>query len=307
MVYGGKSSDSTILDTWLLWFDNGEGWQTLETEQQITNPKARFGASLGNINGTCGILTGGIGVGGTILEDFWTWKLQQRPDGSFYLHLRNQAEALNASTSLELLTRFGATIDSTSWGLVVAGGIIPRRVLPTNYQILLLDKETLLRSIESDSLIDALVLSTIGLGSTFSGSRPLLVGHTSTTTSRNEVLLLGGGAVCFPFGAIWTEGTWLLTSVDSSAENDWRLVRESVQPPKAADTEPEKRTRKNYTSATGVTSIARVRVQSPAQFQQVLAESQPVIIEGSDIGRCTELWTKDYLINAIGADRKVWI
>jgi tRNA wybutosine-synthesizing protein 4 len=56
-----------------------------------------------------------------------------------------------------------------------------------------------------------------------------------------------------------------------------------------------------------VTSIARVRVQSPAQFQQVLAESQPVIIEGSDIGRCTELWTKDYLINAIGADRKVWI
>ncbi|KAL3495230.1 leucine carboxyl methyltransferase [Aspergillus germanicus] len=305
MIYGGRSSDGTILDTWLLWFDNGEGWQTLETEQQITHPEARFGASLGNINGTCGILTGGIGVDGTILEDFWTWRLQQRPDGSFYLHLRNQTDALNASTSLELLTRFGATIDSTSWGLVVAGGIIPRRVLLTNYQILLLDKEILLRSIESDSLIDAPVLSTIGLGSTFSGSRPLLVGHTSTATSRNEVLLLGGGAVCFPFGAIWTEGTWLLTSADSSAENDWKLVRESVQSPKAADTKPEKRTRKDYTSAAGVTSIPRVRVQSPAQFQQVLVESQPVIIEGSDIGRCTELWTKDYLINAVGADRKV--
>ncbi|KAL2821639.1 hypothetical protein BJX63DRAFT_223113 [Aspergillus granulosus] len=305
LVFGGKMSDGTTLDTWLLWLDNGKGWQALEAEEQMATPKSRFGACLGNLNGTRGVLFGGIGADGTILEDFWTWSLQQRPDGSLYMHLKDQTEAIrNASTPLEYLARFGATVNATSWGLVVAGGIIPRRVLPLNYEILLLDAGKLLTCIENDAPIDTPILSTIGLGSAFSGSRPLLIGHASSTITPNEVLLLGGGTVCFPFGAIWTEGTWILTNADSPAENDWRLVRESVLPAKSADKKPEKYT-KGSNSMNSVTSITRVRLQTPSQFQQALAEGKPVVFESCDIGRCTELWTKDYLVNAVGADRQI--
>ncbi|KAL2853220.1 hypothetical protein BJY01DRAFT_232317 [Aspergillus pseudoustus] len=305
LVYGGKRSDGTTLDTWLLWLDNSEGWEPLETQWQSASPKARFGACLGNINNTCGVLFGGIGADGTILEDFWTWRLQQRPDGSLYVHLKDQTEAIkNASTTLEYLARFGATITSTSWGLVIAGGVIPRRVLPLNYEFLLLDAEKLIPCIENDTPINTPILSKIGLDSAFSGSRPLLIGHASSAITPNEVLLLGGGTVCFPFGAIWTEGTCILTRADSPIENHWRLICGSVHP-EPANKKPEKHNQKNYKTTTKVTSISRVRLQTPSQFQLVLDESQPVIFEGCDIGRCTEVWTKDYLVHAVGADRKV--
>ncbi|KAL3464240.1 hypothetical protein BJX64DRAFT_255277 [Aspergillus heterothallicus] len=306
MVYGGKSSDGTILDTWLLWLDNGKGWQTLEAQGQIAMPKARFGACLGNLDGICGVLFGGIGADGTILEDFWTWRIRQRTDGSSYMQLKDQTEAIrNLSTTLEYLARFGATINATSWGLVIAGGIIPRRVLPSNYELLLLEAKDLLTCIENDAAIGTPVLSTIGLGADFSGSRPLLIGHTSSVMTSSELLLLGGGTVCFPFGAFWTEGTWILTSADSPSENTWKLVRESIQPANSVDKKPKQHSRKGFKSTTKVTSIAHVQLQTPAQFLQVLAEGQPVVIKGCDIGPCTELWTKDYLVKAVGADRKV--
>ncbi len=310
LIYGGKTSDGTTLDTWLLWNDNGKGWQTVEINDPLTVPKPRFGACLGNINGTSGVLFGGIGTDGTILEDFWTWKLHKRSDGSIFLELADQTESMRKiSPEYEVLPRFGATVTSASWGLVVAGGIIPRRIVPSHCEILLLDSSELLKCIESGSSIGTSVLSTIGLSSAFGGRRPLLVGHASCEVTPTQVLFLGGGAVCFSFGTFWTEGTWILTAADSSLENNWTVVRaENAQPAKATASESTKKRRpkpKNYKSTTKVAPIPRVKVETADGFQQILDKGQPVVIEGSEIGPCTELWTKDYLVNAVGSDRKV--
>ncbi|KAL4872661.1 hypothetical protein BDV12DRAFT_193383 [Aspergillus spectabilis] len=306
LSYGGKASDGAILDTWLLWSDDNKGWKTVETGECAAAPKGRFGACLASINNTSGVLFGGIGGDGTILEDFWVWKLQNRPDGSVYLEVTDQTESLRRlSPDYNLLSRFGATITPTSWGLVVAGGIIPCRIVPFDGEILLLDSAELIKCIESGSSVGTPVLSTIGLGSAFGGPRPLLVGHASCAINPDQVLLVGGGAVCFPYGTAWTEGTWTISSVESAFENNWSFVPQSTQSAKTVANQPRSEKPKSCSSSTMMTSVPRVKIETPAQFQQVLADSRPVIIEDSDIGPCTNIWTKEYLVNAVGSDRKV--
>ncbi|KAL5002110.1 tRNA wybutosine-synthesizing protein 4 [Aspergillus recurvatus] len=318
LIYGGKTSDGMTLDTWLLWSDNGGGWNTVtvRTKNDTPPPKARFGACLASINSTGGLLFGGIGVDGTILEDFWTWKLYEQADGSACAELTDRTESVrNSSLGFHILPRFGAAVTSTARGLVVSGGIIPRRVVPFNSEILLLDSATLLNCIGTGSPITTPILFTIGLDPDFPGPRPLLVGHNSHAVNHNQVLLLGGGAVCFSFGTFWTGGTWILCPVDEQVENNWVLVRENAEQranpaaKKPAKTGTQKASKKHkpkhYKSTTKVTPIPRVRVGSPDEFQRILEDAQPVIIESADIGPCTELWTKEYLINTVGSDRKV--
>lgn len=307
LIYGGKTSDGTTLDSWLLWSDNGKGWQPLETttKENTNPPNARFGACLGNTSDISGVLFGGIGADGTILEDFWTWKLQKRADGSLYVEMKDMTEILQrVSPGYELLSRFGATVTPASWGLVVSGGIMPRQVVPFNSEILLLDSTALLRCIENDSTIDSPAFSTVGLSASFDGPRPLLAGHVSCAVSPDQVLLVGGGAVCFSFGTFWTEGTWTLNLAEEPIENNWKLDRKDIQPT-AAGQKFSKPAKPQTFESTAKITIPRVKVESPADFQQILADARPVIIEGSDIGPCTELWTKDYLVNSVGSDRKV--
>ncbi|KAL4887496.1 hypothetical protein BJY04DRAFT_225478 [Aspergillus karnatakaensis] len=306
LIYGGKASDGTILDTWLLWSDDAEGWKTVETQEHGTTPEPRFGASFSNLGNASGVLFGGIGAHSTILKDFWTWKLNRRPDGSVYVELTDQSESLrNVTPEVELLSRFGATVTPTPWGLVVAGGIIPRRILPSDAEILLLDSAALLKCIESGSLVDSPAFFTIGLDPGYAGPRPLLVGHASCAVNSDQVLLVGGGAVCFPHGTAWTEGSWTLSRADSPLENNWTIIREGIQSAKAELIQSAKDKPKSHASTTQMSTIPRVKVEDSVQFQKILAGSRPVIIEGSDIGPCTELWTKEYLVDKVGNDRKV--
>ncbi|THC97887.1 hypothetical protein EYZ11_002638 [Aspergillus tanneri] len=305
LVYGGKASDGTVLGDWLIWNSNGDGWAKVETSE--ASPKPRFGASMINVDNTSGLVFGGIGQDGTILEDFWTWKLNQRSDGSLVLDFTDQARYLReASPLVKFVHRFGATVNVTSWGVVIVGGIIPDQIIPLDKEIMLLDSTEMLKSLNGRSSWSSTILSTIGLGGGFRGPRPLLTGHVSYAINPHQVLILGGGAVCFSFGTHWTEGTWVLKRADSAIENEWTLVSESMQA-KQLITQPESSTplRGVSEAVQEIVSIPRVRIEHAAQFQQILADGKPVIIEGSDIGPCTDLWTKEYLANAVGRDREV--
>ena len=307
LIYGGKASGGKTLDTWLLWDSNSNQWQSVETKEP--NLKARFGACLAAVDDTSGVMFGGMGQDGTILEDFWVWKLHQRNDGSCFLELEEQTERLRASPLFKYLNRFGATVSQSSQGLIIVGGIIPRQVVPFHKEIMLLDTAGLTRGSENASS-EGQIISAIGLGANFESPRPLLVGHVSRAVDSDQILILGGGAVCFSFGTFWTEGTWLLQKATSNTDNNWALVPESVQQTLSqtqaisgvsgleADTTKEK-------SGSEITTVPRVRVETASQFQSVLADGKPVIITGSDIGPCTELWTQEYLANAVGRDRKV--
>ena len=307
LVYGGKTNDHTILNSWLLWNAEYEhGWQRVEMSG--SSPEARFGAGLGRINENSGILFGGIGRDGTILEDFWIWSLSRHDDGSLRLECTNMTEFLrNASPQLyPYCSRFGATVNTLSQGLVVAGGIIPRRLVPARQEILLLNPSALLASSQTLKPGKENIISAIGLGHSFSGPRPLLTGHVACTVADDQMLLLGGGAVCFPSGTFWTEGTWLLQYRDSNFGNTWALRR----PEKEGSSKIAKLPMSNLQGLTpekgqDAAPIPRVRIESAAQFQQIVANGKPVIIEGLDIGPCTQLWTNEYLVSKVGQSRKV--
>lgn len=307
LIYGGKTSNGQVLDTWILWSDDGHGWRHIETNSQ--KPLARFGACLESISDTTGVLFGGIGKDNTILEDFWAWNLSQQSDGSFYLGLIKQTEKLRASPLFKYTSRFGTTVTRTAWGLVIAGGIIPRQIVPKDKEILLLDSTELLRCLQSgdNSAWSNRLISTIGLGTDFHGPRPLLTGHAACAVHPDQVLFLGGGAVCFSFGTFWTEGTWLLERTDSTVENTWKMDPKSVQPEGKPGTSALQSTSQGpaLNMVDKIPVVPRIQVQNTAQFQQILADGKPVVIEGSNLGPCTELWTKEYMANAVGSDRKV--
>ncbi|PYH44529.1 tRNA methyltransferase PPM2 [Aspergillus saccharolyticus JOP 1030-1] len=305
VVYGGKSSDGATLDSWLVW-SNADGW--LPVEISGGNPGARFGACLANIDNTSGVLFGGMSDDGVIVEDFWVWTLLRRGEKSFCLDVQDRTKDLRALSPLSTsLSRFGATTSQTSRGLVIGGGIIPRQIVPAQQELLLLNLAELATQLRSESpSLSPSILSSIGLGKGSGAPRPLLVGHASHAVDRDEVLFLGGGAVCFSFGTFWSEGTWILKQVDSSIGNNWTLIPEPVSPPQVAGAPTcSPNFSSDTTTAKEVTLIPRVQVQTAAQFQQILAEGKPVIIEGSDLGPCTSLWTKAYLEQAVGRERKV--
>lgn len=306
VVYGGKTKENAILDSWLLWNEKDEqGWQPVQTSGG--KPEARFGACFAKIQENFGVLFGGVGSTGTIIEDFWTWSLSRRDDGFWQVELTDLTKHLrDASPQLsQYLSRFGATVTPTSLGLVVAGGIMPRQLVPAEKEILLLDSKMLLDSAAARTF-DAELVSAIGLGRAFNGQKPLLTGHIACAVDDDQVLFVGGGAVCFSFGTFWTEGTWTLQTVDSKEKNTW-----AVSAPKKdlACKTPGRSVRNSYQSnpSTNIepAQIPRTRIESAAQFQQLVANGKPVVIEGSDIGPCTQLWTKEYLTSAVGADRKV--
>ncbi|KAF9886984.1 tRNA methyltransferase ppm2, partial [Aspergillus nanangensis] len=309
VIYGGKSNDTAVLDTWLLWDGNAREWKPVDT--QGAKLSARFGACLATVTDTSGVLFGGIGQDGTILEDFWTWKLRQRHDGSFVLDLDSQTEKLQSLPEFKHVNRFGATINQTADGLIVIGGIIPRRTVPLDKEIMRLDTAKLLQDLSPEG--SSSIISSIGLGEErLAGPRPLLVGHASCVVDPGHILILGGGAVCFSFGTFWTQGTWLLKDIASAIRNDWVLVPETIQSSNPESTNgPMPSVQTGTTTTTSkvgddeIVSIRRVEIENSAQFDEIVADGKPVIISAADVGPCTELWTEEYLASAVGPDREV--
>lgn len=306
VIYGGKTGEGECLSDWILWSRDASGWQTLEVEGP--QPRARFGACFGSIGEASGVMFGGIGQDGAILEDFWTWELCRHSHGSVFLNLANHTDNLKSVSPLfRYLTRFGATMNQTPWGLVIVGGIAPRQIIPGDKEIMILHSTKLRTCLHGIKSWSRDLISAVGLGAEFPGPRPLLVGHGSFGVDPNRVLILGGGAVCFSFGTFWNEGTWLLERLDLRSQNTWAMIPESVQSGKDAPRILSQNINPGYGKTGDIAPIPRVHVHTSAQFQQILANAEPVVIEGSDIGSCTESWTKEYLTDAVGSDRMVGI
>jgi tRNA wybutosine-synthesizing protein 4 len=305
LVYGGKTSDGECLDSWIVWDNDEKGWKPVEVNGQ--NPSGRFGACLGSINSTSGVLLGGIGPDGTVLEDFLAWELNQRGDGSLALDIADHTEDLRSVVPLAgYISRFGATVHRTVWGFAIIGGIMPRQTVPFDKEIMLLDSKKLVNRLNGTKPWSPDLVSSVGLGAGYKGPRPLLTGHVSCVVDPDQVLILGGGAVCFSFGTFWTEGTWLLKQADLNTGNAWALISETM-PDRGAPKPPFQDPNLAYAKEGDISPILRVTIQTPAQFQQVVANGKPVVIEASNIGPCTELWTKEYLTDSVGSDRMVRI
>lgn len=210
---------------------------------------------------------------------------------------------LKMNNSLSLLMRFGASIAVDEKFAYVVGGICKDRLLETSQEICRVDLNDLTVMPYSIPVADT--------------SRPLLVGTTVALRSGN-LIIVGGSAVCFSFGTFWNKGCYTISMVSFDrevAELESGEIRDGISAQWAYQSTYSKAHQAQLSatigtlsdrsgSNTSIVSVPRLRLESAAQFEQLLAASKPVIIEAADIGSCTSKWSDDYLKQQVG-DREV--
>ena len=129
---------------------------------------------------------------------------------------------------------------------------------------------------------------------------PLLVGH-SAVSLPDEAIIVGGGAVCFSFGAFWNSGVWALRKPGFSKARTWHLLEPS------APFEPKSQQQPDVTGTSSPQrgSVLRVKLDSQNSFQRVINDSRPAVIKDLDLGPCTKLWDSPYLKAIVGPNRSV--
>ena len=195
------------------------------------------------------------------------------------------------------VARFGASVVRHQGQTWIIGGIVKDIILTESTEVCLVTSQ-------------AKVSKTPVFRSSNLVPRPLLIGS-SVVSTGTSLLILGGSAVCFSFGTFWNTGCYTVNTVDTSEEG-------GIQSPAQHLTDPWRFSHTVAAALTGlpaeiprlasvssIVSIPRMRIRSSAEFGHILRSAKPVILEGLDIGPCTDIWTSRYLKEHIGAEREV--
>jgi tRNA wybutosine-synthesizing protein 4 len=170
----------------------------------------------------------------------------------------------------------------------ILGGIIKNEILDESTEVCFLDTE---------GKVSQAILSRVPS----SAPRPLLIGL-SVISTGSSLLIMGGSAICFSFGTFWNSGCYTLRRSPVESPNGiWRFLH-TVDATKPAGLPVE---HPHPTTLNAMTSVPRIRIESSANFEQILRSAKPVILEGLDVGPCTTRWTMSYLLEQVGAERKV--
>ncbi|KAI9873545.1 MAG: tRNA methyltransferase ppm2 [Pleopsidium flavum] len=304
LVGGGKDSVGTVLADYVLW-RNEFGWQTVQVTR--TAPRPRFGASMIAVDRLSGILLGGMTEDGVILSESWRWIIEDQ-DQNVKITFQDQSQPRVLSHVSECFqARFGASLEWSSLGLLYIGGVSDRGLIPWEYDIVAVGSGTCKVFAPEPGLYEASQFQRVDLAC--EGPRPLLVGHMVAIANGGELLVLGGGAVCFSFGTFWNLGTWTLQDSRDLLGTSWHLCNtvEVVPPlgPVVSATLQPAGNGHSHPSIPVLTPVGRARLTSPRAFEAIVTEAYPITMEGLDIGSCTKAWTIEYLKETVGAGRQV--
>lgn len=165
-------------------------------------------------------------------------------------------------------------------------------------------------SVLSSRKFHAEVIHTTTLQPTASVPRPLLIG-VSVLSVKDSLLVMGGSAVCFSFGTFLNKGCFTIqlpptptNGAASSIEKPkvlWKYMTTGAPIPSNTS-----KSNGSPQSTTGsLVGIPRVKIQSSEEFSRLVEANKPAILEGSNLGTCTELWTQAYLKEKVGPEREV--
>ncbi|KAL5424881.1 hypothetical protein PMIN07_012053 [Paraphaeosphaeria minitans] len=302
LIFGGRSSDGTVLDECLLW-TRENGWNAISVDGP--RPSARFGAALSAMGQaqTWGVVCGGIAPSGVVLQDLWEWHITAAP----YPQLKfiDRTSHLRCNTGISTFGRLGASLLPLGDHLLLIGGVSKQGILKLTQDVLVISRDCTGGDTTYTVEVPALDLP--------QPIWPLLVGTSAAAASGNEIIFAGGGAVCFSMGSFWNTGHFSIT-LQGEKMRTWTVsVSQLPEPTSAGDPQrssqadgkqsaKKKRVRPALPRSI---DIARIRTDSSEDFAKVLAASKPVIIEGLDIGPCKDLWTLEYLKEKLGAEREV--
>lgn len=299
LVFGGKASDGTVLDDWMLW-SAINGWHSISVDRDGPRPSARFGAAMAAVStmGTgvrSGLLIGGMCPSGTVLTDVWEWTISTTP--TLRLSFNDRTNDIRCDRPKSAYARIGASLIPWRGSLLLIGGVSQNGTHSLSEEFLLLKHST------TEILVR---FPAMQLPSTW----PLLVGMGVVAASQDGVIIVGGGAVCFSMGSFWNKGYFTVTNAGMQGEKLWRKALPQVNGAAQAKP-PDDVSRKEQPAKAGRPSkvrtaeVPRIHLQSAENFAQLVASSKPVIIENVDMGPCTDLWTLDYLKEKLSPHREV--
>ncbi|KAL9047208.1 MAG: hypothetical protein Q9214_000160, partial [Letrouitia sp. 1 TL-2023] len=296
LIYGGKNSYGHTEGKWHLWWEN-VGWVKLIASEPGISP--RFGASLTSDQPSAGFLLGGMTNDCNICDDVYHWTIRDL-DMDPRIQLTKINKYLITPTSMApSLYRFGAHLTSSFDGLLLIGGV-SNQFLPRNREIIKLSRGN--REAE-DEFHRSLRLTLVD--PSYDEQRPLLVGHASCFCD-NSTALVGGGALCFSFGTYLNERIWTLRTrpKDDGSPGLWDV--ENIRENKGKGyVERDKRDDNGREAPHQVTGIPRTNIETTSEFERLLRDSRPAVIEGLDLGPCVRDWSLDALKAKIGSDRMV--
>ncbi|KAI1419357.1 leucine carboxyl methyltransferase [Xylaria sp. FL1777] len=313
LLIGGRNDSSTVF-TGCLIHKPGSGWIDCAISGSEYQPV--FGAMLASFKSHRtveddsesptiyfdGILAGGLLEDGTVARQVLRWSLKlpakSRPTISF--------ERMVSSTDAESLAcRFGASavlLDDKR--IVIAGGILHNGILPRADEVLIIET--------CDLRLDILARCSFATpGKLSSVPRPMLVGASICLARHNRLLVMGGGATCFSMGTYWNEGCYtfdlgsLFCASPTTTPRDplrfRNLIEVTDQPQPTKDVYVGDIRSRQVT----ILETPKVRVSTGDDFDKILRAGKPVVIEGGNLGTCVYKWTRAYLTENVGSQKKV--
>lgn len=195
MVLGGKTSSHALSHQYYIWRIS-TGWKQLHIRGD--KPAPSFGSSAVSTDIGAGVLFGGITAYGVLQPDFWNWAIHHH-DGQICLRF-TKAELIGSpkadligSPKADLYARVGAQLIESHHHFILVGGI-GSYIYGARDEIVELEKQ---EPFEEGQAWRLTCLETDNVA-----PRSLLVGH-STCALGGVIFIIGGGAVCFSFGAFW--------------------------------------------------------------------------------------------------------
>ncbi|KAL9030825.1 MAG: hypothetical protein Q9196_001079 [Gyalolechia fulgens] len=112
-------------------------------------------------------------------------------------------------------------------------------------------------------------------------------------------------------GAHWNEDIWTMHcsnhSEDSNTAQRWIAGKNEPLDGRSERGLRGEDSRAATTYAANSEEILRVKIDTAGDFDRLIAEGKPFVMEGLDIGNCTKNWTVEELIKKIGPDRIVTV
>ena len=141
---------------------------------------------------------------------------------------------------------------------------------------------------------------------------PLMIGSSVLSLGR-KIVILGGGATCFSMGTFWETGIYI-AEIPSIVTDS--LPRKSFTPtkpvsigflesPQITNSGSDAVTAINRVTKATLTTLPRVRLKSEGDFQEIVRNRKPVILEGLRLGDCLEKWTPEYMTERMGKTKEV--
>lgn len=176
LIYGGKTSGTS---PWLLW-NKEKGWKQIGCDDLPCRMSPAFDW---NQQKNFGLLVGGMEESGIIMNDAFKVKLDMET------HKLN-VEKINSAPLLSRLGAKGLFLNDDVF--LIAGGVSDDKLYDTNNQLIELH-------LNNGHIYEIPIPKSM-----------LLAGFNMDRLAENQLIVYGGGGVCYSFGSHWN-GVWLLT------------------------------------------------------------------------------------------------